>query len=317
MTNKKFKVSSTIEIGYNLILNGNLPNTPGGILVLDTNGKLPSLDGSKLTNLPGTTVPGEQVYTTPGTYSWVCPPGVTSVSVVCVGGGAGGGGYSSTVANGQSSSFMNYTARGGFTGGQNVEGTAILPANVDGGGRGGYGYVSGGGGAGGYSGNGGDGNSNSGFSGSGVPTGVTAGIATGGGGGGGYYDSSTVCSGGGGVGLFGQGMSGTTSYNTSTAGGGGSGGTNGGIGSGSGQGSYIGGSGGLYGGGGSGGGSTNYSGGGASLVYKNNIAVIPGTSYTVVVGAGGQTNPLNAGVGGKGGVRIIWGTGRSFPNNAA
>ncbi len=29
-------------------------------------------------------------YTTPGTYSWVAPAQVTSVSVVCVGGGGGG-----------------------------------------------------------------------------------------------------------------------------------------------------------------------------------------------------------------------------------
>ena len=32
---------------------------------------------------------GESVYGIPGTYSWVCPTGVTSVSVVCVGGGGG------------------------------------------------------------------------------------------------------------------------------------------------------------------------------------------------------------------------------------
>jgi hypothetical protein len=37
---------------------------------------------------------GQQAYTTPGTYTWVAPTGVTSVSVVCVGaGGAGNPGY--------------------------------------------------------------------------------------------------------------------------------------------------------------------------------------------------------------------------------
>ena len=38
--------------------------------------------------------PGQQAYTTAGTYSWVAPSGVTSISVVAVGGGgrAGGGG---------------------------------------------------------------------------------------------------------------------------------------------------------------------------------------------------------------------------------
>ena len=34
---------------------------------------------------------GQQAYTTAGTYSWVAPSGVTSVSVVAVGSGAGGG----------------------------------------------------------------------------------------------------------------------------------------------------------------------------------------------------------------------------------
>ena len=44
--------------------------------------------------------PGQQTYTSPGSYSWTCPAGVFSVSVVCVGtggisqpgAGAGGGG---------------------------------------------------------------------------------------------------------------------------------------------------------------------------------------------------------------------------------
>ena len=44
---------------------------------------------------------GQQAYTSPGSYSWTCPVGVYSVSVVCVGtggvaqpgaGGGGGGG---------------------------------------------------------------------------------------------------------------------------------------------------------------------------------------------------------------------------------
>jgi hypothetical protein len=36
-------------------------------------------------------VQGQQQYTTPGTYSWIAPSGVTSVSVFAVGGGGGGG----------------------------------------------------------------------------------------------------------------------------------------------------------------------------------------------------------------------------------
>ena len=36
-------------------------------------------------------VPSQQAYTTAGTYSWVAPASVTSVSVVCVGAGGTGG----------------------------------------------------------------------------------------------------------------------------------------------------------------------------------------------------------------------------------
>ncbi len=36
--------------------------------------------------------PGQDAYITAGTFSWVAPSGVTSVSVVAVGGGGGGGG---------------------------------------------------------------------------------------------------------------------------------------------------------------------------------------------------------------------------------
>ena len=36
---------------------------------------------------------GQQAFTSPGTYSWVAPSSVSSVSVVAVGGGSGGGDY--------------------------------------------------------------------------------------------------------------------------------------------------------------------------------------------------------------------------------
>ncbi len=34
---------------------------------------------------------GQIAYTIPGTYSFVCPIGITSVSVLCIGGGGQGG----------------------------------------------------------------------------------------------------------------------------------------------------------------------------------------------------------------------------------
>ena len=41
--------------------------------------------------VPSEPAAGESVYTSAGTYSWVCPDGVTSVSIVAVGGGVHGG----------------------------------------------------------------------------------------------------------------------------------------------------------------------------------------------------------------------------------
>jgi hypothetical protein len=54
----------------------------------------------------GVIVPvGQQIFTTPGSSTWVAPPGVTSVSVVCVGGG------------GASGNGANYFGAGGAGGG--------------------------------------------------------------------------------------------------------------------------------------------------------------------------------------------------------
>ena len=73
-----------------------------------------------------------------------------------------------------------------------------------------------------------------------------------------------------------------------------------------------------------------FSGGGGGLGYKNNITVVPGNSYTVVVGRGGSGGtrwqcPCNhgygfyggAGSGGAGAVRIVWpGDTRQFPSTS-
>lgn len=160
---------------------------------------------------------GQAAYTSPGTYSWVAPAGVTSVSVVAVGGGYGGGGGLSygnniSVTPGSSysvvvgcisgtSSFINtctlFAAGGGANSGGGGGGSAR-----NGGGSGGNRVSSGGGGAGGYSGNGGTGGYCAfpcGFNGSGG----------GGGGGGAFYFQVGLCAGGGGgVGILGEGASG-------------------------------------------------------------------------------------------------------------
>jgi hypothetical protein len=243
-------------------------------------------------------VVGQQAYTTPGTYSWVAPSGVGSVSVFAVGGGGGGGAYTNassiggTGGGGGASAYSNnisvtpgnsYTVvvGAGGTGGvansgnnAGVGGTSSFTASVTvtaaGGAKGtqsgytGVGYKAQGGmGAAGYG---------------GVATTTSATAGTNGGGGSGEdYTSSSGAGGGGGVGLLGQGANGVAGGSgTAGAGGGGSGGSNGGV-----YGSNPAGAGGNYGGG-----------GGASM-----------------------TNGSTAGAGARGAVRIIWpGSGRSFPS---
>ena len=217
-------------------------------------------------------------YTTPGTYSWVAPTGVTSVAVVAIGGGSfgqacgstasgggGGLGYKNNYAVTPGSSYSLrvgavcgndsfFVSTAVVKGGRGYRGATSCGANRgggtytgDGGGNGGCGVGSGtagGGGAGGYSGKGGNGTSGS------------TGTAGAGGGGGGGAVGNACCAGrggggGGGTGLFGQGTNGAAgSAATSYRGLGGSGGTNANPGYINGCGWQSGGGGGSYGGGG-------------------------------------------------------------------
>ena len=244
-------------------------------------------------------VVGQQAYTTAGTYSWVAPSEVTSVSVVAVGGGGGSWNNGGTNTSAGDSYFTSTaTVKGGAGGnglGSDPDGGLGGTYTGDGGGNGGRGRY-GGGGAGGYSGAGGEAGSSSG------PLGSYVGYSgSGGGAGGGGFG------GGGGVGILGAGSNGTGG-NASTAAGPGSGGgvtPNYDV-------SLPNVSGGAYGGGSTGWGGSGGGGGGAGLGYKNNITVVPGNSYTVVVGAGGL-GTYSKGAGGA--VRIIWpGDTRSFPS---
>lgn len=234
--------------------------------------------------------PSQQAYTTAGTYSWVAPAGVTSVSVVAVGGGAMsvcGSLRGPTTCGGNSYFDSTAVVRGG---GGKISSGGYGTYTGDGGGNGGD-KSYGGGGAGGYAGRGGNGTAG------GCVSCVLPAAGSGGGAGGGGR-SGYGC-GGGGVGILGKGADGCY-YNV-----GGSGGTCGGYG--------ARGNGGVY-GGGQGGYCCANGGTGGGLGYKNNISVTPGTSYTVVVGQGGSLPPLT-GSGGKGAVRIIWpGTTRQFPS---
>lgn len=291
----------------------------------------------------GVTPPGQQIYTLAGTYSFIVPPGITSISAVAVGGsgssasgnagdGGGGGGSGGTlgyinglvVTPGETLTVV-VGAGGPSTGGYNVDGadgqesyieqsgTRVLRAyngkggrrysaqpganrsdppsfggtyigtsggTPGGGGGSGYNGGGGGGGAGGYtSGNGGDGSGS--LSGQ-LYTDTTA-YAQGSGGGGGAANGQSSGNGGGGSGGSGQndvtggGGGGATIYSASNPA------TSGTNGNGSQSDPSIGGTGGWPGGG-------------------------PG---------GGYDNATSLSIAGtRGAVKILWGTGRSFPNNA-
>lgn len=177
-------------------------------------------------------------YTTPGTYSWIAPPGTTSVSAVAVGaGGANGGGggelryrnnitvvpgTSYTVIVGNTATFQTTGTYGAASDGgysQFVNSTTLkanggrsafnITAN---GGRGGVGDGGGNGAncssSGNYHGYAIGGSGAGGYAGDGGPTGVAG---SGGGGGGGVSIQTGSFSSygrGGGVGLYGQGTSG-------------------------------------------------------------------------------------------------------------
>jgi hypothetical protein len=253
---------------------------------------------------------GQQAYTSAGTYSWVAPSGVTSVSVVAVGTGggvsggnnsAGGGGGALAYANNLSvSSGNSYTV---IVGAVNITGdggdssfnsTCVKAgggkrANVCYNGSAGVGgqVIYGTGGAGGYGGcqyggsaanaGGGGAGGYSGAGGRGGWSGSAGADGTGGGGGGGgpgTGSGGTGGGGGGGVGILGQGSNGAGGTSGCKGGKAGSSGGNGASG-------YPGGAGcgGLYGGG--------------------NGAVYYGSNGSPGVGA----------------VRIIWpGNTRSFPS---
>ena len=316
------------------------------------NGLVLALDAADI-NSYDSTVRGQQTYTSSGEYSWTCPADVTSVSVVCIGGGGAGGARGSQYVNGTPSQggyggglgyknnipvtpgqsytvvvgaggqppsnnnsndnggpggdsyFINATTvkggggPGGLSGNDSSVGSHQTAAGYVGdgggnGGRGGRGKTTdsspqnpsgGGGGAGGYSGNGGDGGD---ANVSGVFNPGAAGSGGGGGGGssadfnpGGYRTGS---GGGGGVGLLGQGSSGGA---TSTPNGSG-----------------------TYGGkGGSGGADAS------DNPWVSGDLYLPGSDGALYGGGGGgQAISPGARPGAGGAVRIMWGSGRSYPS---
>ena len=249
---------------------------------------------------------GEVIFTSPGTHDWTVPAGVFSVSAVAIGGGGGGGaqggggggglryvnaiavtpGSTLTVTVGAAGQSSDVTRGGSSSFGSFVtayggDAGALpgLPGGDGGGGAGGDGGGDGGdGGPGGGGAGGYSGDGGGGFGGDGQ-----GGAGGGGAQGGGMGDPVRTQGGGGGVGLTGEAANGIGGQTVAAGGTGGSAGNDGTAGS-----SSRGGSGGDYGGGG---------GGGMSDLSQD--LYLPG------------------GTGGRGAVRIIWGPGRMYPDDAA
>ena len=258
-------------------------------------------------------LPGQEAFTTAGTYSWIVPAGVNSISAVCIGGGTSGCG-STSVSKGQSGPgaglrYINALpvtpaetltivvgAGGPATSGNGISGGAsqilraasvLVAVNTTPFFNGGTGTALGPGPFGGTVG-GGNGGTGGGVGGAGSAGGGGAGGYSGNGGNGGLGNGGGALAsvlGGAGAGGAGAGGNGNTLVGS------GSGGTGGGVGI-LGQGSNGSVSGAVAGSGGAG------SGGSGSLYGGG--------------GFGSQSG--NSGVGGSGAVRIIWGTGRAFPS---
>lgn len=241
---------------------------------------------------------GESVYVVPGTYTWVCPAGVTSVSVVCVGAGGRSSGSNYTPGSGGALAWANDISVTPGTSYSIVVGRSAVSAGTAGDSSA-FGRTAGGG--------------RSMFAGQtvlgGVPSG-TVGTSRGGGTGGGISDPSINGGlGGGGAGGYagnGGNASPRDSEGNPQSGLSGSGGGGGGAGSSGGGGGGVG----LFGQGTSGAGSSSGGFGGSGGGRGQDS----GDSNGMQTFGGGATSG-NTALGGNGAVRIVWpGTTRQFPS---
>ena len=296
---------------------------------------------------------GEQQYTTPGTYSWLCPAGVNSVCVVCVGGGgtgsipgftgnaSGGGGGGGglgwknniNVTPGQSYTVVVGAGGAGFSSGSsgvngnnggnsyfiNISTVAgyggLGSTNIEGiGGT----YVGDGGGLGG---NGGKwfGTVETKGGGGGGAGGYAGNGGTGGSGANTFDTSTNPTNGNGGGGAGGATNFGTINGNGNACGGGGGGGGVGLLGQGA---SGLAGVNVDFGANapGGGGGSQGGNGGGGTSIFSG--ANVSGAGGAYGGGSGGATGigqggspTITVAAGGSGAVRIIWGSQRLYPSS--
>ena len=90
--------ANTLPAGLSLsgnVISGNVTTAQTVTSLITATANTTNKSATRTLNFTIASLSGQQEYTTPGTYSWVAPAGVTSVCVVCVGGG--GAGFSSTV----------------------------------------------------------------------------------------------------------------------------------------------------------------------------------------------------------------------------
>ena len=267
---------------------------------------------------------GQTAYTTAGTFTFTVPTNVTSISAVCVGGGGGGAGGETgrddgvqggaggalcygTIPVTPGESLTITVGAGGNGGSSGGNGTAGGTTTIS---RGATNLITAGGGSRGLERSTGTVN--------GGTRSVDASVTNSGGGNGGNSggnSTNTGSGGGGGGGYSGNGGNGGTTGNGSAGAGGGGGG--GGATS-SGQG-YGGGGVGILGAGANGtagvlnssGGGVGSNGGGSTSGTRPNGGLYGG-------GGGACDDDTNGsgGAGGRGAVRIIWGTGRSYPSTS-
>lgn len=231
--------------------------------------------------------PGEVVFESAGksdsqtVFGWVVPVGVYEV---CLLGISSHRSYQTRISRGGSDLLNTYWASGtnGAVGGDGGD-----PGNGE--------FYNGAGGAGGYSGRGGIGGTtvNEGY---GWYTYYNGRPGSGGGGGGGYSGGGL----GGGVGIYGQGASGEGGYSNRPNGAHGSdlGAIRAGAGTHNQYPSPAG---------------NDYAKPGGNLRYRNAVQVSPGETLTITLDHWIRDNAYGIGAV----VRILWGPGRSFPNNAA
>ena len=266
-------------------------------------------------------VGGAEAFITAGTHSWTAPAGVTSVSVVAIGGG-GGGGAAYWSGGGGGGGGLGWKNNISVTPGSSytvVVGDGGTSQNAGSGGAGGESYfinnttVSGSGGGGGI---GTSGTSNQNYAGG--AAGGYVGDGGGNGGVGGTSSGDTAGAGGGAGGYSGDGGRGSGSAGSyqNGSGGGGAGGSGGGN-NGSNGAAPSGGGVGIFGEGTSGGSSSAGGSGGTSGSANATSGGSSNTGGTYGGGGGGQSNDSRntPGCQGKNGVvRILWGSGRSFPS---